>query len=761
MLNQCRSMKENSAAIPVGLGRDFSSLMQMEVVVSAAKGGTVKAASGFSASEDAQTLRKAMKGLGTDEDAIINVLAYRNTAQRQEIRMAYKTTIGRELLDDLKSELSGNFEQVILGLMTPTVLYDVQELRRAMKGAGTDEGCLIEILASRLPEEIRHINQTYQLQYGRSLEDDIRSDTSFMFQRVLVSLSADLYEAGEKKWGTDEVKFLTILCSRNQNHLLHVFDEYKRISQKDIEQSIKSETSGSFEDALLAIGKLGLGTDDDTLIRVMVSRAEIDMLDIRANFKRLYGKSLYSFIKGDTSGDYRKSGYFSSMFSGSWKESSMNIIELEIPDQNIDIEALQVAFGSLYRDDVLIKPSRVIAILAAACMLQLDGLIQQCGETMKETINVKTVCGYYTSAGTYGLDSVKKKPQEINKEELEGNSMRCGRKLAKDGETTSPQSYTYLEMQWKATLVLIKSQCGELMKQIYCWRWTGFNFGFDLLVTYTNRYIIFKRNTLNQPCSGSVSLQPRRSIAFRLRLASFDSSGKLICSRTTGYQILTLEKDQGDADNTPWRDPHTTDPTEEAGTLASSSDIFQSAVKTDSRPSRKMLHSRFRGLRWRRNPNGSQPQPFPAEGRTMFKNLSLIVVEEDLEGKTEEEIEMMKLMGFASFDSTKFHKKVIEGMFSDRLTMKWRRIGIELHYCVVELGLLHTSLPSPGVGSEEIDVDVESTDCLTGDLDWGSSSVSDSDEQGSTQSLGSDEGYSSSGIKRIKLQDSHKPRVGL
>lgn len=49
----------------------------------------------------------------------------------------------------------------------------------------------------------------------------------------------------------------------------------------------------------------------------------------------------------------------------------------------------------------------------------------------------------------------------------------------------------------------------------YCWRWTGFNFGFDLLITYTNRYIIFKRNTLNQPCSGSVSLQPRRSIAFR------------------------------------------------------------------------------------------------------------------------------------------------------------------------------------------------------------------------------------------------------
>lgn len=63
--------------------------------------------------------------------------------------------------------------------------------------------------------------------------------------------------------------------------------------------------------------------------------------------------------------------------------------------------------------------------------------------------------------------------------------------------------------------VLFTSQPVFFTSLQYCWRWTGFNFGFDLLVTYTNRYIIFKRNTLNQPCSGSVSLQPRRNIAFR------------------------------------------------------------------------------------------------------------------------------------------------------------------------------------------------------------------------------------------------------
>lgn len=62
---------------------------------------------------------------------------------------------------------------------------------------------------------------------------------------------------------------------------------------------------------------------------------------------------------------------------------------------------------------------------------------------------------------------------------------------------------------------------------------------------------------------------------------------------------------------------------------------------------------------------------------------------------------------------------------------------------------------------EEIDVDVESTDYLTGDLDWSSSSVSDSDERASTQSLGSDEGYSSASVKRIKLQDSQDVCLGL
>ncbi|KAK1154219.1 annexin A4 [Acipenser oxyrinchus oxyrinchus] len=303
--------------------------------------GTVTEFRGFNADEDAQKLRKGMKGVGTDESAIIEVLAKRTIAQRQLIKQAFKKAVGKDLLDELKGELTGNFEKVVLGLLMPSPVYSAYELRNAIKGAGTDEGCLIDILASQNNQEMRAIVAAYKNEYGKDLEEDVCSDTSGMFQRVLVSLltanrdesdrvdqaqavqdAKDMYEAGEARWGTDEVKFLTVLCIRNRQHLLRVFEEYQKISNRDIEESIKREMSGNLEDAFLAIVKClrnkpaffaerlyksmkGLGTTDSILIRVMVSRCEIDMLDIKAQFQKMYGKTLYSFIKGDCSGDYR------------------------------------------------------------------------------------------------------------------------------------------------------------------------------------------------------------------------------------------------------------------------------------------------------------------------------------------------------------------------------------------------------------------------------------------------------------------------
>lgn len=49
----------------------------------------------------------------------------------------------------------------------------------------------------------------------------------------------------------------------------------------------------------------GLGTDDNTLIRIIVSRSEIDLETIKDEFEKLYEKTLKSMVENDTSGDYK------------------------------------------------------------------------------------------------------------------------------------------------------------------------------------------------------------------------------------------------------------------------------------------------------------------------------------------------------------------------------------------------------------------------------------------------------------------------
>lgn len=304
--------------------------------------GTIRDFPGADPLKDVEVLRKAMKGFGTDEQAIIDLLGSRSVKQRVPMLRTFKTAYGKDLIKDLKSELSGNFEKLVLAMLKTPAQLDAFELYHAIKGAGTDEACLIEILSSRSNAEIQEINQVYKTEYKKTLEDSISGDTSGHFRRLLISLAQGnrdereavdvslakqdaqaLYAAGENKLGTDESKFNAILCARSKAHLRAVFNEYQQMCGRDIEKSICREMSGDLESGMLAVVKCikntpvyfaerlykamkGAGTKDNTLIRIMVTRSEVDMLDIREAYVQAYRKSLYTDISGDTSGDYKK-----------------------------------------------------------------------------------------------------------------------------------------------------------------------------------------------------------------------------------------------------------------------------------------------------------------------------------------------------------------------------------------------------------------------------------------------------------------------
>ncbi|XP_798157.3 annexin A4 [Strongylocentrotus purpuratus] len=298
----------------------------------------------FDKDVDSQALRKAMKGLGTDEKAIINIICYRTNAQRQEIKIHYKTAFGRDLLDDLKSELGGDFEDVILGLMDTPAMFDARCLKRAMKGAGTDEDAILEILCARTNAQIAEIKKAYKLGgFGsKDLEKDLKGETSGDLKRLLVGLSvggrdegagvdptkvqADaqaLYEAGAAKWGTDESEFQRIIGGRSREHLRQVFAAYGSLTSKSIEDAIKSEMSGNVKTGYLNLVRFindpiqyyvdklhkamkGLGTDEAVLVRVFVMRCEIDLGDIAHSYRAHHSKSLADAIKSEVGGDFRR-----------------------------------------------------------------------------------------------------------------------------------------------------------------------------------------------------------------------------------------------------------------------------------------------------------------------------------------------------------------------------------------------------------------------------------------------------------------------
>ncbi|XP_076823107.1 uncharacterized protein LOC143469334 isoform X2 [Clavelina lepadiformis] len=308
------------------------------------KGGTVRPFNPFRPAEDAEALHKAMKGFGTDEKTIIEILSNRTKIQRQVIARAYKDKYDDDLLKELESELDGDLKSVVQHLMWRRSELDARAIRKAVKGLGTDEAVLIEILCTQSSQEIEEIKKDYaEIFPGRNLQQDIEKETSGEFKKFLAAIlecarpvdsgtvvsnlaeqdAKALYDLGVENWSPSNQTFLQIFTERSYQHLWYVFKQcWIKLTKDDLLKTIERDCKGDIKRGLKTLVRFSTllpptyyavqiddtfqGREDKQLIYMITTRSEIDLIDIGEEYVKIFNKSLSERIESETSGDYKK-----------------------------------------------------------------------------------------------------------------------------------------------------------------------------------------------------------------------------------------------------------------------------------------------------------------------------------------------------------------------------------------------------------------------------------------------------------------------
>lgn len=293
----------------------------------------------------ADALRKAMKGFGTDESALIRVLVHLSPQEIPTLRQTYNQRHKRSLESDIETECSGYFKFALLAVLRGPLQQDVWCLNDALKGAGTKESLLDDVLIGRSNADIRAIKIAYQQKYRRSLESDVKADLSAKTERMYLMILAatrqeesapvlpqavdadvtELHRATEAKTGTEQLTVCSILTNRSDGQVRAIAQAYEHKYRRALESVIISEFAGHMEAALVRMVRSGAdkamgdaisledcmsgpGTKDERLVERVV-RIHWDRqhaAQVKGAYKHRYKKDLISRIRGETSGDYER-----------------------------------------------------------------------------------------------------------------------------------------------------------------------------------------------------------------------------------------------------------------------------------------------------------------------------------------------------------------------------------------------------------------------------------------------------------------------
>lgn len=298
-----------------------------------------------SAAAAADALRKAMKGFGTDESALIRTLAHYPAPLLPHLQHTYQQRHHRALDADIASETSSHLERGLHAILRGPLGHDVYCVHRALKGAGTNEALLNDVVLARSNADLAAIKAAYHATHHRALDAAVAADlsakTARLFAMVLAATRqedaapvlahavdadvAELQRATEARLGTDELAVCAILANRSSPRLRAVALAYEAKFRLPLEKVVEREFSGHMRQALVQMVRAavdpamrdalrleecmaGPGTKDEMLVARVVGMHwdRGRMGQVRGAYKARFGRELVARVRGETSGDYQR-----------------------------------------------------------------------------------------------------------------------------------------------------------------------------------------------------------------------------------------------------------------------------------------------------------------------------------------------------------------------------------------------------------------------------------------------------------------------